>query len=76
MSRTTQDGQNKDKNWSTNDEFIYIDSIGRVHEQTRKCECKELLSAYLNALDKRVNWGKLSAKKIRAYALLRYSEAL
>jgi len=57
---------NKKSTHSTNDEMVYIQTIG-MH-QIKKVPRIELLKSYVNSLELRVNWGDMDKFKVVNFA--------
>jgi hypothetical protein len=54
--------------YETDDEILYIQSIGRTHLNTVKLSRKELLKQYIDACKMRTDWSGLDKAAIISFA--------
>ena len=52
-------------NWTTEDEFLYLNTIGENIERRGSLSKTERLKRYLDTMDRRSEWDKLDARAIR-----------
>ena len=62
--------------WTTSDECLWLDNIGRVHERTRDLDEATLLARYLEAAVRRRNWGHLNRQKVLRHAVQRHAKLM
>lgn len=63
---------NKPRAWATGVEQNWLNRIGQTHEQTRLMSRAVLLRRYIEAAEKRRDWGAMNRKQVltHAYCLL------
>jgi hypothetical protein len=57
--------------WTTADECLWLDTIGRTYEKTRKMDEAVLLARYLESAARRRSWGQLDRQKVLRHAARR-----
>jgi nicotinic acid mononucleotide adenylyltransferase len=62
--------------WTTADEILWLDSIGKNHVHTREMAPAALLARYLEGAARRRNWANLDRQKILRYAVQRHARLL
>jgi len=62
--------------WTTADECLWLDNIGRVHERTRELDEGMLLARYLEAAARRRNWGHLNRQMVLRHAAQRHARLM
>lgn len=56
------------RQWKTEDEIQYLNSIGKNLKERRGTLCKmDCLKRYLKAMDIRVDWGEIEPSIVRAH---------
>ena len=56
------------QDWTTADECLWLDNIGRVHKRTRELDEGTLLARYLESAARRRNWGCLNRQRVLRHA--------
>jgi hypothetical protein len=70
-----QAGREQRSAWSTADEIKFLKSLGQYGSSAKLAGRRALLRGYVEALDKRRQWGDLSPATVRAYAEAELAQA-
>lgn len=54
--------------WTTNDEFLFLSSIGTISNLAKQRSKHEMLTRYLDSCELRHDWGHMDRGKVIAYA--------
>jgi hypothetical protein len=62
--------------WTTADECLWLDTIGRTYEKTREMDEAVLLARYLESAARRRNWGHLNRQTVLRHATQRHAQLM
>jgi hypothetical protein len=62
--------------WSTADELLWLDSIGKNHVHTRAMTEREMLARYLEGARLRTRWGAINKAQVIRHAVQRHAELM